>query len=83
MLVDDVQVPQPPAVRGLVILEVDRPDVVFMLGFQPLGIGVRGAGPAPLCCFLGHFQAFLSPDPGTRLRLTGKPFFFAIACARR
>ncbi len=48
MLVDDVQVPQSAAVYGLVILVVDHKDVVFMLGFQPLGFSVRGAGPAPL-----------------------------------
>ncbi len=62
MLVDDVQIPRPAAVYGLVILVVDRPDVVLMLGFEPLRISVRGAGPAPLGCFLGYFQAFLSPD---------------------
>ncbi len=62
-LVDDVQVPQPPAGCGLVVLVVDHKDVVLMLGFQPLGISVRGAGPAPLCCFGGYFQAFLSPGP--------------------
>jgi hypothetical protein len=41
VLVDDVGQLQPPAVGGLVELEVDRPDVVGPLGSQPLGSAGR------------------------------------------
>jgi hypothetical protein len=43
VLVDDVGQLQPPAVGGLVELEVDRPDVVGPLGLQPLGDPSRDA----------------------------------------
>ena len=51
------------AVRGLVVLVIDRPDVVRVLGPQVLGICVREADPAPLLGFVGDLQAFFAPEP--------------------
>src|SRR5215216_1034845 len=73
VLIHDVGQLQPPAIGGLVELEVDRPDVVGPLGTQPLG----GAG-RDTAAFAGpdrSAQALLAPqplhalvvDPGPRL----------------
>ena len=61
VLVDDVGQLQPPAIGGLVELEVDRPDVIGPLGTQPLG----GAG--------RDTAAFADPDRSAQALLAPQP----------
>jgi len=59
-LVDDVQQPQHPPVGCLVVLVVQRPQLVGALGPQPLSFGITG--PAALARLLRHAQPFLAPQ---------------------
>ena len=59
-LVDDVQQPQHPPVGCLVVLVVQRPQLIGALGPQPLSFGV--AGPPALARLLRHAQPFLAPQ---------------------
>ncbi len=83
-LVDDVQVPQPSAGCGLVILVVDRPDVVFMLGSAAAWDQCQRSRSGSSWLLCGSLLGLpLIKILCTRLRLTMKPFLLAIAQARR
>jgi hypothetical protein len=60
VLVDDGEQLEPPAVGGLVELEVQRPHVVRVLGVQPLGR--VGPDPAALARCLWPAQSVLAPQ---------------------
>ena len=72
-LVDDVEDPKPAAVGGLVVLEVERPDVIGSLGLQVLRLGRRMPEPASLLGFVGDLEPFFAPDPLDALAVDRKP----------
>ena len=63
VLVDDVEQLQDPPVRGLVELEVQRPDVVRPLSAQPGGGHRRVPQVLTLASFHRDAQPFFTPEP--------------------
>ena len=59
-LIGNVQVLQGPTVRGLVVGEVQRPDVVRVVGDQPVVGDGRGSDSGSLAFLDPHPQALLS-----------------------